>query len=58
MPEPVLLAKVQHFDNVVKVQGNQKPGGRSDFTKNQIRGHSIAFRHDAAIAMSLNAIIS
>jgi len=62
MPELVLLVKVQHFHDVVKVQGNHKPGGRSDFTKNQIRGHSIAFRHDApmvtAITMSLNDITS
>ena len=43
----MIIAKIRHFHNVVKIQGNHQVGGRSDCTKSQLRAHSILFRHNA-----------
>ena len=45
--ENMIIAKVRHFHNVVKIQGNHQIGGRSDCTKSQLRAHSILFRQNA-----------
>jgi len=44
MPELVLLVKVQHFHDVVKVQGNHKPGG--DQISIKIRSEGTALHSD------------
>ena len=54
--EAALVACVRHFHNIVKVQDNHLEGGRSDFTKSVVRGHSILFRHDAPVVASLALI--
>ncbi|CAB9516444.1 helicase PIF1 [Seminavis robusta] len=51
--ESLVIARMRHFHNVVKVQDNHAVGGRSDLTKNEIRGHSILFRHDSPVTASL-----
>ena len=53
MTEMMVIARIRHFHNVIKVQHNHTPGGRSDFTKSKLRAHSIAFKHDAPIVASI-----
>ena len=55
--EMILIAKVRHFHNVVKIQNNHTSGGRTDFTKSILRGHSILFQHEAPIVASLALIL-
>ena len=51
--EMIVIARVRHFHNVVKLQSNHAVGGRSDLTKSQLRGHSVVFQHDAPIVASV-----
>ena len=51
--EMIVIARVRHFHNVVKIQNNHRLGCRSDFTTSQLRSHSISFRHDAPIVGSI-----
>ena len=55
--EMIVIARIRHFHNVVKIQSNHNLGGRSDFTKSNLRAHSIAFRHDAPIMASIALMI-
>ena len=55
--EMVVIARVRHFHNVVKIQNNHLVGGRSDFTKSVLRAHSVLFRHDAPLVLSLSLLM-
>jgi hypothetical protein len=48
-----MVAKNQHYHQIVRVTSNQTPGRRSDFSKSQIRGQSIIFRDDTAVISCL-----
>ena len=47
--ERCLIAKTRLYHNVVRIQGNKMNGCRTDNTNNELRSHSIVFRHDAPI---------
>lgn len=63
LPEPtvaesILIAKVRHFHNIIKIQSNHSVGTRSNFTKNELRSHNILFRHDAPIMLSITLLLN
>ena len=51
--EMIVISRVRHFHNIVKITNNHSTNARSDFTKNQLRAHSINFRQDAPVIASL-----
>ncbi|MGL5934881.1 MAG: DUF6570 domain-containing protein [Cetobacterium sp.] len=51
--ELMIIAKHRHFHNVAKVNTNHRMGERSDLTENQLRCHSILFKHDAPVTASI-----
>ena len=53
MMEHMIISKVRHFHNVMKVQSNHRSSHRSDGTMNELKAHSIMFRDDTATLASL-----
>ena len=49
----MIIAKHRHFHNVAKVNANHRMGERSDLTQNELRCHSILFKHDAPVTASI-----
>jgi hypothetical protein len=51
--EVAMLARIQHYHNVVKIQTNGGASSRADYSRSKIKGHSILFEHDAPQLASL-----
>jgi hypothetical protein len=46
--ELALILCIQHYHHIVKIQPNSgHHGSRSDYSRSQMKGHSIIFEHDA-----------
>jgi hypothetical protein len=46
--ELALISSIRHYHHVVKIQPNSgHHGSRSDYSRSQMKGHSILFEHDA-----------
>ena len=57
LAELKVLACHRHYHNLLAIRNNHIAGQRSDFTKAELRAHSILFRHDSPDIASLTLMM-